>query len=147
MQLANAELFFGLHHGTLETLTAMFEPVRRRRYDRLFAAEDPAERFYILVEGGVALEYGPERIRIYHGHQPGEMFGWSAIIGRRTYSASAVCTEASRLVGIDRDRFWSVLRRRPDEELTFSRQLAAVLGHRLIETYRSMSARRHTRST
>ena len=140
MQLQDAELFYGLRIATLDGLMRLAETTHRRRGDRLFALDAPAERFYILQRGAVVLEYGPERTRVYEGRSPGALFGWSAIVGRASYSASAICTETSRLSGINRDAFWALLRRDPGEELTFCRQLVVVLGHRLIESYRLIGA-------
>ena len=66
---------------------------------------------------------------------PSEIIGWSSIIGRDTYSASAQCMESTNLLKFDRQSFLSILNKNPANEAILFRRLAEMLGNRLLELY------------
>ena len=73
---------------------------------------------------------------VYDVGQNGEAFGWSSLIGRDVYSASAECVEPTKLLVADRTRLNQVLEDDPANGIIFMKHLAATLGNRLIESYK-----------
>lgn len=71
--------------------------------------------------------------------QPGEIIGWSGLIGRDAYSASGKCTEETNLLKFNRDRFLEILKKYPQNEALLYRRLAEMLGNRLLELYPTIS--------
>jgi hypothetical protein len=69
----------------------------------LFSAGDAAGHFYVLLKGQVQLSLGKAGPVVYQARHPGEIIGWSCLIGRETYSASAECTQATDLLRFDRE--------------------------------------------
>jgi len=104
--------------------------------DVLFRENDEARYFYILLNGRIKLSIGESGQRVYDVRQNGEAFGWSSLIGRDVYSASAECVEPTKLLVTDRNKLAIVLDEDPANGMIFLRHLAATLGNRLIETYK-----------
>ncbi len=67
--------------------------------------------------------------------RPGEAFGWSSLVGREVYSASAECVLASKCFRIDKDDFDEVLERKKADGVIFFKRVAGILGERLINIY------------
>jgi len=59
--------------------------------DLLFQQGDPANQFYILLKGRIKLILGETGHADYIVSNAGEAFGWSSLIDRETYTASAEC--------------------------------------------------------
>ena len=76
---------------------------------------------------------------VYNIKQNGEAFGWSSLIGRDQYSASAECIEATKLLKVDSQKLKKVLENDPANGIVFFKQLAATLGNRLLEIYKTIS--------
>ncbi len=103
--------------------------------DFLFREGDHAEYFYVLLQGRVRLSMGKTGQVVYIVDRPGEAFGWSSLVGRKVYSASAECVLASKCFRIDKEAFDEVLERTTADGVIFFRRLAGILGERLINMY------------
>jgi CRP/FNR family cyclic AMP-dependent transcriptional regulator len=77
--LGDAPLFEGLGQNRLELLAGCAFNVRFAEGDVLFRQDDPAETFYVVRHGTVALEtFVPARGSILiETLEPGEVIGWS----------------------------------------------------------------------
>ena len=103
--------------------------------DFLFSEGDHAKYFYVLLEGRVRLSRGKTEQVVYIVDRPGETFGWSSLVGREVYSASAECVLASKCFRIGKEAFDKVLERKTADGMIFFRRLAGILGERLINIY------------
>jgi len=103
--------------------------------ETLFNAGDAAHHFYVLVKGRVELRLGKAGTVVYNARHPGEVIGWSSLVGRNDFSASAKCRESAKLLKFDRDSFLDVLHKYPSNEALVFKRLAEMLGNRLIELY------------
>ncbi len=101
----------------------------------LFNAGDPAHHFYILIKGRVELSLDDAGPVIYMAKYPGEVIGWSSLVGRDVFSASAQCRESTKLLKFDRDRFLEILQKNPANEALLFKRLAEMLGNRILELY------------
>jgi len=101
----------------------------------LFNAGDSAGHFYVLLKGQIQLSLGKTGPVVYQARHPGEIIGWSCLIRRETYSASAECTESTTLLRFDRESFLTILKKNPANEALLFRRLAEMLGNRLLELY------------
>ena len=101
----------------------------------LFSVGDAAGYFYVLLMGQVQLSLGQTGPVVYQARHPGEIIGWSCLIGRETYSASAECQDATELLRFDRQTFLKILNKNPANEALLFRRLAEMLGNRLLELY------------
>ena len=101
----------------------------------LFKVGDSAGHFYVLLKGQVQLSLGQDRPVVYNARHPGEIIGWSGLIGRDAYSATAKCAESTNLLRFDRKSFLTILTKNPANEALLFRRLAEMLGNRLLELY------------
>ena len=111
------------------------EKMSRHAGNILFNVGDGAGYFYVLLKGQVRLSLGHTGPVVYQARHPGEIIGWSCLIGRETYSASAECREATELLRFDRENFLKILNKNPANEALLFRRLAEMLGNRLLELY------------
>jgi len=101
--------------------------------DKLFKVGDPANFFYILLKGSVTMERG--KGKWYTAKKAGELFGWSALIHRKEFAASATCNIDSELLKIESDPFLKLLESSPVNKAILYEQLAKMIGNQLLEVY------------
>ncbi|MBT8363899.1 MAG: cyclic nucleotide-binding domain-containing protein [Deltaproteobacteria bacterium] len=103
--------------------------------DILFNSGDPADHFYVLIKGRVRLSLGEAGPVVYLAKYPGEVIGWSSLVGRDVYSASAQCIDPAKLLKFDRDSFLDILHKNSANEALLYKRLSEMLGNRLLELY------------
>jgi CRP-like cAMP-binding protein len=108
--------------------------------DLLFCAGDPADHFYILIKGQVKLSIGDAGHVVYLVNKAGEAFGWSSLIGRDTYSATAECLGPSNLIKLNGEKLQETLKKDSDNGMIFFKRLSMVLGNRLLQSYKMISS-------
>lgn len=101
----------------------------------IFSTGETADYFYVLLKGKVQLSLGDSGPVVYQVRQPGEIIGWSCLVGRETYSASAECLESTELLRFDQASFLEILSKNPASEALLFKRLATMLGNRLLELY------------
>ena len=106
--------------------------------DLLFREGDPAKFFYTFISGKVNL-FIKTKLNVYKIVNSGEVFGWSSIVGRDVYSATAECVEPTILLKIDKDKFIKLLEEHPKCSILFYKNLSKTLGNRLLTSYNLIS--------
>ena len=135
MYLKSADLFLGMGKEFVKQALDMATKLSHAEGDDLFNQGDPARYFYILLKGKVKLSLGKTGPVVYVAKYPSEIIGWSSIIGRDVYSASAECTEPTNLLRFDCERFLMILEGNSDNQAILFKRLAEMLGNRLLELY------------
>ena len=139
MYIKMSDFFVGMGKDfTMEVLDVAAK-LAQQEGDVLFKEGTPARHFYVLLKGRVKLSLGDSGPVVYMVRQPGEIIGWSGLIGRDTYSASGKCMEATNLLKFDRDVFLRILSKYPKNEALLFKRLAEMLGNRLLELYPTIS--------
>jgi CRP-like cAMP-binding protein len=139
MYIKQSELLMGTSMDFIKKFMDLSQMVSHAKGDVLFREKDPALYFYVLLNGRVKLGVGESDQMVYDIKQNGEAFGWSSLIGRDRYSASAECIEAAKLLKTDSQKLIIVLENDPANGIVFFKQLAATLGNRLLEIYKTIS--------
>ncbi len=139
MYIKQSELLMGTSMDFIKKFMDMSQMVSHEKGDILFREKDPALYFYVLLNGRVKLGVGESDQMVYDVRQNGEAFGWSSLIGRDRYSASAECLEPTKLLKTDSEKLTKELERDPANGIIFFKQLAATLGNRLLEGYKRIS--------
>jgi CRP-like cAMP-binding protein len=139
MYIKQSELLMGTSMDFIKKFMDMSQMVSHAKGEVLFREKDPALYFYVLLNGRVKLGVGERDRMVYNIKQNGEAFGWSSLIGRDRYSASAECIEATKLLKTDSQKLNKVLENDPANGIVFFKQLAATLGNRLLEIYKTIS--------
>jgi CRP-like cAMP-binding protein len=137
MYLKQSDLFWQLSHDFVKTVMDRSTKQRHKAGDTLFREGDPARHFYVLIKGRVRLAIGDKGHVIHTVSRAGECFGWSALLEREVYSASAECREPTDLMLIDADRFTQIIEDDPANGLRFMKRLAGMLGNRLLQSYKT----------
>jgi len=102
----------------------------------VFREGDKADYFYTLIEGHVQLTIGDVEKEVYTVSRAGEAFGWSSLLDRNYYSASAKCMQAAVLLKLERGSLNKLLEKNPENGFLFYKKLSGMLGSRLIQCYR-----------
>ena len=140
MFIKQAELFWSLSH---EFVKNVMDKVEKESFDTghfIFSEGEPAIYFYTLIKGRVKLRFGKAGISIFTVSHAGESFGWSSLVARDVYSASAECMEPTTVIKIDREIFGKILTEYPNDGIVFMKRLAALLGQRLLWSYEMVSS-------
>ena len=139
MYIKQSDLLLGTSMDFVKKIMDISRMISHQKGDVLFRENDRARHFYILLNGRVKLSVGEVDQVVYDVAQNGEVFGWSSLIGREVYSASAQCVEPTKLLVTDRNNLGKVLEEDPANGIIFMKHLAATLGNRLLETYKKFS--------
>ena len=139
MYIKMSDFFMGMgKQFTIEVLD-IAEKLFQNDSEVLFHEGDPATHFFVLLKGRVKLSLGEKGPVVYMVRQPGEIIGWSGLIGRDRYSASGECMEETNLLKFNRDVFLDILKKYPRNETLLFKRLAEMLGNRLLELYPTIS--------
>ena len=103
--------------------------------EMLFQEGDPATWLFILLKGSIKLRLGHTGRAVYLVSHPGEVFGWSSLVGRASYSASAECMTPTKLLRFDKNRLQEIIQKDAASSVALFQNLAAILGERLIRSY------------
>jgi CRP-like cAMP-binding protein len=135
MYIDTAYLFEGIRQ---ETRKKILETAVEESYatgDFLFHQDDAARNFYILTEGRVRISVGPKGLLAHLASDPGDMIGWSSLVGNETYTASAECLGPVKVSKIEESRLDKILLEDPASGVTLFKHLAALIGRRLVDSY------------
>lgn len=133
MHLAQGGLFWGMDIDFVRSVTDIGETISYKEGDAVFNTGDPADNFYVLLRGSVVMERG--KGQWHTADHPGELFGWSALISREAFSASAICKMDTELLKIAREPFLELLERSPECKAQLFEHFAKMLGNQLLEVY------------
>lgn len=139
MYLKQGDLFWGMDTDFVKEAMAATTKENLEEGQVVFREGDPAESFYILVKGRIKLTLGETSREVYVAYQPGEIIGWSSLIGREALSATAHCLEPTILSKVDKQRFLDILGKYPTEGATLFQRVATMLGDRLVNLYPSIA--------
>ena len=141
MYINQKQLLAGLDRKFVKELIASTKRKSYPKGDFVFREGNHASRFYVLLKGRVKLSIGKTGEVVFTLNHAGEAFGWSSLLGRSVYAASAQCTEETKLIRIDRVTFNMLLEKDPKNGLVLIRHLGEMLGHRLNQAYRMLASR------
>ncbi len=140
MYIQQADFFCGT---SMTFAKAVMQIAEKKSYgvgETIFIEGDKAEHLYVLIEGRVRIMIGELGHIVYIVSKGGEAFGWSTLVGRQFYSASAECLEPTTLLAFDRQRFQQVLEKDPVSGQILYKGLTKTLANRLLETYKMIAA-------
>ena len=135
MYLKQADLFRGIK---MDFLKKVMEVTLRKSHPEgtlLFRSGDPAEYFYILINGRIELSMGDDEKQIHIGSQTGEAFGWAVLVDRETFTASARCLRRCDLLQVNAYAFKQLLDKYREDGFIFYQNLSAALGKRLMQSH------------
>ena len=135
MYLKQRDLFGSLGHNFVNEIMNSAETESHQAGDMLFHEGDPAGWLFILLKGRIKLRLGQTGQVIYVVSNAGEVFGWSSLVGRPSYSASAECMIPTKLLRLDKNRLQKIIQKDAASSATLFENLSAILGERLLRSY------------
>ena len=135
--LNDIPFFHGLTAADRQRIEASFREEDFRAGEVLFHQDAFADRLYLLVSGRVEIRFKP-----YDGEaltvsliEPGGVFGWSAALGRSSYTSSAVCTADGHALSIRGRDLRRICIDHPATGVILLERLAEVIALRLTSTH------------
>jgi len=144
MYFQQSDILWGLEKSFVKAFMECSAKTTHERGDVLFNEGETANYLYILLKGRVKLSIGENGCSIYTVDHPGEAFGWSSLVGRKTYTASAECRTETTLLTYNAETLLKVLENDPQNGIEFFKRLSGILGNRLLQTYRMISVSSQT---
>jgi len=136
-KLAESVLFSGFDAGQLEQIAATGQKLKIERGRFVFMQEDPADLFFIVIEGKIKIAKiapdGKEQILMLAG--PGDSFGEAAFFAGVNYPAGAEALIDSSLIAFHRNKFMALMKERPELAFNMISRLSTLLHHmtRLVQ--------------
>jgi CRP/FNR family cyclic AMP-dependent transcriptional regulator len=127
MYFKQKDIFWGMSKEFAKQIMKISVTESHHEGELLFGEGDPANSFYVLLKGCVKLSLG-------------EAFGWSSLIGRENYTASAQFMTPTKLLKFDREKLRKVLEKDTANSLILFKRLAEILGNRLLLSYRIIAS-------
>ena len=140
MYLKQKDIFWAMKKTFVKEIMEIADSESHKEGQWLFREGDPANTFYILVKGRVKLSLGETGHIVYIVSNAGDVFGWSSLIGRQSYSATAECMAPTKLLRLDKEKLQMVLEKDTANTLLLYKRLAEILGNRLLQTYAIISS-------
>jgi CRP-like cAMP-binding protein len=140
MLIDQGDFLWGMDRNFIKDFMAIAAKVHFDKETIIFREADKADYFYTLIEGRVRLTIGEPPKEIYLIDKAGEGFGWSSLVDRNYYSATAQCLEPSHLLQFEKNVLNRFMLKNAESALTFYRRLAGMLGNRLIQYYKLITS-------
>lgn len=139
-QLKQGDLFWGMDNSFVKQVMDEAEKVTFKEGDVLFKEGEPADYMYVLIKGRVKLTLEDDKgAVIYVANEAGQVIGWSAVLDREKYTASAKCADDASMLKFEKKSFLTKLSEVPQSEAILYKRLARMLGERLLSLYPSMA--------
>lgn len=135
MNIEESLLFHELDPGFMNEIAKMAIEESYSSDQVIFNRGDSAENLYIMVDGHVTLFIEEGGSINFTVDDPGEVFGWSALVEPNVYTASARCYEDSTILRIEATSLEHVFERFPKEAYLVMKRLSGVIGQRLVNSY------------
>jgi len=136
----SAYLFRGLSEKTLKKIVGIERELSFGPGDFLFREDETAANFYVLKKGRIRLSAGRKPLLAHVAGSVGDIIGWSSLVGNSTYSASAECLASTKVLQIEKNQLDQVLGDDPVSGMNFFKHLAALVGRRLVRSYRKTTS-------
>ena len=138
MIIGQSELFRDMNREFVKEIMDSSSKESFEEGDVLFQEGGPARHFYIMLKGRVRLRIGEVGQMVHSVSRAGEGFGWSSLVGRAVYSATAECLAPTKVIKFDNREFEKIVQKDPNNGQMFYRQLARLIGERLVNSYNAL---------
>jgi hypothetical protein len=135
MIIQKTDLFSGLSPESMNEISKIMVEESHDKGSLLFKAGDPSTSFYLILDGAVTLSIGTAGEIDYTANRPGEAFGWTGMVDRPAYVATAKCSTPCKVIKIEKEKLNVVLGKDPVSSATFFKRLAGAVVQRLIDNY------------
>ncbi len=135
--LEEIPIFENLLKKELRKIVQLTHEREYKSNEYVFKKHAPAEGMYVILDGKIEIR-DPISGNIFANLNSGDFFGELALLDEKPRSASAVCSEPSRLIGFFRTDLLTLIKRYPELGNKILLNLSRVLGERLRETNKNI---------
>ena len=138
--LGKVPFFMGLSTEDIQLLSKKFTPESFPNESVIFNQGDRANRLYILLSGRVSIRFKPHdgEVLPVADISEGDVFGWSAALGREVYTSCAVTTTACETLSMQGKDLRELCATNPETGVLILERLAAVIAERLKNTHQKV---------
>ncbi len=132
-EFRNLPIFQGLTEKQIKQISRFMEMRHFPSQKTIFWQGEFASYVYILLSGKVAIRYKPydgEAITISN-IIPGWVFGWSAALGRTSYTSGAVTLEDCKICRISKENIEKICLIDNETGIIFLQRLTTILAERI----------------
>ncbi len=135
--LQTLPLFQGLDQKTLELIVPSFAYENFSENEIIFEQNGRADKLYILIEGKVDIRFKPHdgEVLTVTEIEEGGVFGWSAALGRDTYTSCAISVMESAAFSVLGAELKRLCEEYPDTGVIILERLAEVIAQRLQKAH------------
>jgi len=141
-ELALSSVFQNLSPEQIALIQPLIEICSYQKDTIIFEQGEVAQYIYIVMKGEVLVRYkaydGPVITVARVGS--GSVFGWSAALGRATYTSGAVCTEDTETFRISGRSLRRICEQHPKTGASVLERLAGMTDERLRATHNQILA-------
>ena len=134
--LRGVELFEDFADEHLRRVAAISQKVRFPAHHVIFHEDERAKEVYVILSGRVSLVYCAPRVgcRQLMEVGPGELVGWSPLVGRSRLSDSAQTLTPTAAIAMDGERILALCEEDPQFGFAFMHRAVQTLASRLNAT-------------
>lgn len=141
--LKGVDLFKGLDDSQLAKLVGLCRVHPMREGEQVFTEGTRATDLHICRSGKVNIiiwvrEPWNKNV-VVHEAEPGEVFGWSALVAPYTYTASAECVVSGEQISASGHELLAALDQHPAIGYAIMKNLSAEISTRLMQTRQRLS--------
>ena len=135
--LERIPIFENLLKKELKNIAQLTHEREYKSNEYVFKKHAPGDGMYVILNGKIEIK-DPKTENIFANLISGDFFGELALLDEEPRSASAICSEPSRLIGFFRSDLLTLIKRYPELGNKILLNLSRVLGERLRETNKNI---------
>lgn len=135
--IESLSIFQNLEQDDLDLLVGLFESEEYDADQKIFQQGQRADKVHILIEGEIEIQFKPydgEVITVSNIHA-GDIFGWSAVLGRWDYTSDAVAIKDGHGLSMQGKVLREFCAEHPTTGIILLERLAEVISARLRSTH------------
>jgi len=140
--LGSIPAFNTLNDEVLALLNPLCEPFSCKAGVVVFKQGTPTDYLYLIVTGKAEISYKPyDGISLTISHVgPGELCGWSAVVGSREYTSSSIAIEDLETLRIHGDELRKLCTEHPNAGVDILNCLADLVSSRWRDSHQQVRA-------
>ena len=136
------DIFKDLDKDEMELLKPLFESLSCRAGTVVFQQGAPADFLYFIITGKVEMSFKPydgTPITVAH-MEKGGLFGWSAVVGSKKYTSSAIAIEEVKAVRVRGSELRTFCIEHPEAGKEILERLADRVSSRWKDAHKQVQA-------
>lgn len=132
-RLKQFKIFKGLNERELELIASIAREETYAADKRIIEEKALANDLYLALDGRVEIRFqgdGPRHVVIDH-IKAGDIFGWSAVVEPRTFTAAAWTKERTNLIVLSGEKLGDIFDKNNHIGYRVVKEIAAVISRRL----------------